>query len=160
MEEASSNTETVTPGLSRGSANPGPLILDPVEKLHRETDSFLTAARLVRGGWAGEKTGWQVSPLTSSGRGFVRSNGAEALSKGSWTRRVPAASCRKTAEDGETNCDTKTKEAKQKAEGALAAFRRGLCSQTGDVRVWAGRHHTCRRFTSFKAPLLPVIAEV
>ncbi|CAB1413694.1 unnamed protein product [Pleuronectes platessa] len=48
------NPETAAPVPGRSSTSPGPRLPDLQEKLHSQTDSFLTAARLLRGGWVEE----------------------------------------------------------------------------------------------------------
>lgn len=152
--EGSSKPETVPPGMGRTSAMSGPLLSDP----YSQNDSFLTAARLVRRGWTeeGKNTGWQFS--YSDGNQAPKR--AEISQKDPRSRRVPVTSGRKTTEDRETRSETQT------ADGSLSANRQAerqivLCSQAGIVCVLVtGRRTTCRRPRRFKAPILPVIAEI
>lgn len=168
--EGSSYPETVPSGLGRTSATSGPLLSDQPEKLHSQTDSILTAARLARRGWTqeGTKTGWQCSyfdfsahqPSVSSSDGNQGPKHAEICLKDPGSKRVPVVNGRKTAEDRETD----SSEAKQ-TEGASSAYKQAvgqkrLCSQAG-FRVWAPRcRTTCRQPRRFKGPILPVIAEI
>lgn len=141
---------------------------DPQEKLHSQTDSFLTAARLVRRGWTEneKETGWQVSYSDYSGRSLSKSQGnqdpsqAEICLKNPRSRRVHDVTCSKTTENKETGSVNTTDGGKQTAD-TEAEGQTGLCSQTDVVRVWmSGCRNTCRQFRRFKAPLLPVIAEM
>lgn len=172
--EGSSKPEPVHTGLGRTSVMSGPLLSDPLEKLHNQTDSFLTAARLARRGWTeeGNKTGWQFSYFDLSARqpSDSRSDGnqgpkhAEICLEDSRSRQVPIMNSRKTAEDRQTGSESKAEETKQ-TEGACSANRllerqTGLYSQASiRVRV-SGCRTTCRQSRRFKAPILPVIAEM
>lgn len=176
--EGSSKPDIRTLGLGRSSATPGYQLSGSLEKLHSQADSYLTAARLVRRGWGEErkKTGWQFShfnystrqPSLSSSDGNQGPNRAEICLKDPRNRRVPDMNRRKTAEDSVTGSEKNTDEAKQTSEGAnrLSANRQAnrkmdLCSQAGVVYIWAsGCRSTCRQSRRFKAPILPVIAEM
>lgn len=170
--ESCSKPETVRPGLDSTSAMSGPLLSDP---LHGETDSFLTAARLVRRGWSeeGKKTGWQYSHFDRSVRqpALSRSDGNQGPKRVEiclkvTQRGVAVVNSMRTAEDRETGSEKKTDEAKQTTEGAFLANRQigrqtGLCSQAGVVCVWgSGCRTTYKQSRRFKAPILPVIAEM
>lgn len=78
--EDTSNPETMAPGQGRTSTKPGPFVSDPLEELYGRADSFLTAARLARGGWRdevkesgqreeGRETGQSSHPLPPSSEG-------------------------------------------------------------------------------------------
>lgn len=168
--------DPVPTSLRRTSAMSGPLLSDPLEKLHSQTDSFLTAARLVRGGWTeeGKKTGRQFSYFNYSARQppLSRSHGnqgpkcAEVCLKDPKSMWAPLSNSRRTAEDKEICSERKAKEAEQTTGGAFSANRQagrqtGLRSQAGGVCVWAsGCRTTYRQFRKFRAPKLPVIAEM
>ncbi|KAK9536838.1 hypothetical protein VZT92_006593 [Zoarces viviparus] len=161
--EGCSKPEPVPPGPGGTSAMSGPLLSGSLEKLHHQTDSVLTAARLVRRGWTeeGKKTGWQVSYFNSSRQPSVSGSGgnqcakrAEIFLKEPRSRRVPVVNSGKTAEDRWTGSDKPTDEAKQ-TEGSFSANR-----QTGLRIVLSGCRTTFRQSRRFKAPILPVIAEM
>lgn len=152
---------------------PRPKLSDPLEKLHSQTYSFLTAARLVRRGWTEDEKekGWKFSYSDSSARSISKLRGnqdpspAENCLKDPRSRRVFVVTCSKTTEDRQTGSVNTTDGSKQTAEGAFsvpteAESQTGLC-QPDVVRVWtSGCRSTCRRFRRFKAPLLPIIAEM
>lgn len=133
-----------------------------VSETSGQTDSFLTAARLLRGGWLEEETTTRKplsngeerqQPPSTSDRIQVL-HGAKLCLKDLRTRRVLVLSSRKT-EERETGSETKTDEAKQTAEGPERQTQR----QT--VKVWtSGCRVTCRQSRRFKAPILPAIAEI
>ncbi|KAK5887860.1 hypothetical protein CesoFtcFv8_016421 [Champsocephalus esox] len=140
-----------------------PLLSDPQEKLL--SHSILTAARLARRGWTeeGNETGWQFSHFdltdhTSVSRpdGNQDQKRAEILVRELGNMQVHILNNRKTAKERVTGSDQKADEAKH----TQAERETGLCSQTG-VLVWAsGCSPSCRRPKRFKAPILPVIAEM
>lgn len=147
--EGGSKPETVPPGLGRTWAMSGPLLSDALEKLSGQRDSFLTAARLVRGGWTeeGKETGWQT-------KGPKR---VELCLRDPRSRRAPVVNSRRTTEDSETGAENKADVAKQAPEGGFSTNRPAE-RQTG---LWAaGCRSTCRQSRRFKAPILPVIAEM
>lgn len=164
--EGSSKTNPAPPGLF--VATSGPRLS---EELHNQTDSFLTAARLVRRGWTeeGKKTGAQFSDLSGSAAHqsplhiSIRNPGSgrtEICLKVQRSRQVPVVISRETAEDGETHSEQTMDEAKQTSEGALAANTKAD-RQTGVVRVWKSTCRSrCRQSRKLKAPMLPVIAEM
>lgn len=173
--EGSSKPDPGPSGPGRTSAMSGPRLSYPLEKLHNQTDSFLTAARLIRRGWTeeGKNTEGQCSNLDRSVRQppLSKLNGnqgpkhAEISLKEPRSRQVLVNS-RKTAEDRETSSKIKAGEAKQTYEGAFSANRQrqrqtGLYSQAGIVCVRASSCRTAyRQSRRFKAPILPVIAEI
>lgn len=168
--QGSSNPESMPSGVGRTPAMPGPPLPEPPETLHSQTDSFLTAARLVRRGWVEEekKTGWQISsfnhsahhPRLTKSDGNQVSNRAEICLKDPWSRRVSDANSRKTAEDRETDFEKKADEVKQTAEGISSGYRQAE-RQKGIVFIWtSGCRNKCRQPLRFKAPILPVIAEM
>ena len=165
------NPETMAPVLGRSSTSPGPRLPDLQEKLHSQTDSFLTAARLLRGGRAEEL---QLSHLIQPARQTCprRSGGdpnpVEVVLKDHRRGRLSGT----TAEDRETDSEKSADEVKQtdggmerdglkqKAGRAFSVYRQ-VERQKGVVCVWAsGCRITCRRPRRFKAPILPVIAEM
>lgn len=176
--EDSSKPETMTSSLGKTSATPGSPLSDPLEKLHSHTDSVLIAARLVRRGWGEERknTGWQFSlsgnsvhqPALSSSDGKRGPPCAEIFLRDPRRGWVPDVNSRKTAVDNKMGSEKKTDEAKHAVEGAnrpsfhrRADRKKDLYSQAGVVYVWAsGCRNTCRQSRRFKAPILPVIAEI
>lgn len=158
----STNSKTVHSGLGRLLAMPRPELSDPLETLHSQTDSFLTAARLIRRGWTGDEKKTGFSPLDSSGCSLSKLQGNQDPIKISWknpqSRRFQVVICSKTSEERETRDG-----GKQRAEVAFTEAERqtGLYSQADVTRIWtSGCRSTCRQFRRFKAPLLPVIAEM
>lgn len=121
---------------------------DPLEKLQSQTDSFLTAARLLRGGWIqdGKKMGSKPAEICLKN---PSSSGVSDVTK-----------------NRETHSEKKADEVKQTSEGGFLANRQregqtGFYIQTGSVRVWVSScRTTSRKSRRFKAPILPVIAEV
>ena len=169
--EGSSKPETETPGLCRTSRNPGPPRPDPPETFHSQVDSFLTAARLVRKGWTeeGKKTGRQFSqflgcsarqPCPSRSVGDQGPNWAETGPKDPQSGRVLVVNGGKAAGYRETDSEKETDEVKQKAEWDSSAYRRAE-RRRDIVCIWtSGCRITCRQTRRFKAPILPVIAEI
>lgn len=121
---------------------------DPLEKLQSQTDSFLTAARLLRGGWIQE--GKKMGSIP-----------AEICLKNPSSSGVPDVT-----KDRETRSEKKADEVKQTSDGGFLANRQrerhaGLYIHTGSVRVWVSSCRTTyRKSRRFKAPILPVISEV
>lgn len=174
--EGSSKPDPGPPGQGRTSAMSGPRLSYPLEKLHNQTDSFLTAARLIRRGRTeeGKNTEGQCSnfncsvrqpPLSKSDRNQGPKHAEISLKEPrSW--QVYVVNSRKMAEDRETSSKIKAGEAKQTYEGAFLANRQrerltGLYSQAGIVCVRVSSCRTAyRQSRRFKAPILPVIAEI
>lgn len=151
-------------------------ILYPVETLQSQTDSFLTAARLLRGGWSNEekKERNQDSVLGLS----VPHSSLLKEDRGHWSRRtemgkseepeegrqVPAVNVRKKAENGQIKADNS--EDKDKLIGVLSVEelgekKTGLYSQKGIVCVRVSScRSACRRSRRSKPSGLPVIAEI
>lgn len=165
--QGSIKADRVLPGLGRMSAMTEPLHSDPLEKLNSQADSFLTAARLHRRGWTaeGKKTRWQFSDLDCSVRQppLSRSDGnqgpecAEICPKDPRSRQVPVVNNR---EDRKMCSEKQGDEAKQTSEGGFSASGQAE-RQTTIICVWASRCRTsCRQSKRFKAPILPVIAEI
>lgn len=133
MEGVRSKPETV-------SASPGTPLTDTTEKTRGQTDSFLTAARLVRRGWTeeGNETGGQFSHFDCyihqpSLSRSDENQGPNQVEKDPWSRWDPVVNNRKISEE----------------------------RVTGIVYVWMpGCRITRRQSRRFKAPLLPVIAEI
>lgn len=167
MMEGSSKTNPAPPGLFVATSGEK----KSSEEQHNHTDSFLTAARLVRRGWTeeGKKTGTQFSDLNCSAAhqspllisiGNPGSGRTEICLRVQRSRRVPVVISRETAEDRETHSERMTDEAKQTSEDAVAANTKAD-RQTGVVHVWKSTCRTrCRQSRKFKAPMLPVIAEI
>lgn len=160
--EGSCKPDPGTPGQGTRSTTPGPRLSHPPEKLQSQTDCFLTAARLVRGGWTaeGRNTGGRASSirrpsLSKSDR--IHDPKHEISLKEPRAVRSPAVkSTQKTAEDAETSSETRAVEERQTFKGAFSAER-----QTGIILFRAsGCRSKCRPSRRFKAPILPVIAEM
>ncbi|XP_028277898.1 uncharacterized protein LOC114446455 [Parambassis ranga] len=173
---AATAAETVTHryGGMEGSRNPETMpavqAASSAVSLHsdHETDSFLTAARLLRGGWLGEgnKTKQQFvysnTPVgrpsrSTSGQHLVL-NCAETFLSGSRTGLVLVTNSKKTAKDHETGSEKKTSEHKPTPAGTLST-KRQADRRTG-VLWTSGCRSTCQQIRRFKAPLLPAIAEI
>lgn len=140
----------------------GPRPSHPLENPHSQADSFLVAARLIRNGWTdeGKKTGVQLSNsdyLVVQRSPSKPDGNPESNPKASSIRLV--VNSRKADEERET-----TSEAKQTCNGAFVAnkqSRERQMTQAGIICVKvSGCRTTCRQSRKFKAPLLPVIAEM
>ncbi|KAK2828011.1 hypothetical protein Q5P01_019045 [Channa striata] len=152
MEGVSRQQEAVPPGLGKVSIMSETVLSAPPEKQHSQTDSFLTAARLVRKAWTeeGKRTGRPFPLFDPSGGSISRSDGNQGpnTAEDPWVEEVSIVMYRKTVDRQGTNED------RQAAEGAFSVHR-----QTG-VSVWtSGCRSRCRQLRRFKAPCLPVIAE-
>ncbi|XP_056253569.1 uncharacterized protein LOC130182574 [Seriola aureovittata] len=145
--------ETLVNRGMEGSSEPR--LPDPPKRPHSQTDSFLTAARLLRRAWAeeGKKTGRQIShqpPLN-------RSEGNQGPKRAEIYLKDPGSG-RKTTEGREV--ERKTDEVRQMSEGTSSAQRQAE-PQKDIVLVWrSGCRSSCRQTRRFKAPILPVIAEM
>jgi len=140
--EGCSKLEPVPPGTSAIS----PLLSGPLGELHGQTDSVLTAARLVRRGWTeeGRNTGWHISYFNSSRRAPVsRSDGNPAPQRAEIDLQEPGSN-------------------QDRAKGTEGSFSAGRQAdrQTGLRVVLSGCRTTFRQCRRFKAPILPVIAEM
>lgn len=131
---------------------------------HSQTDSFLTAARLIRNGWTDEgKTGrTQLSTIERSVHQPVVSKpspkSAEIILKASSTRLL--INSRKTDEDKEIP-EQMTNKVKQFSNFSGTKQRERQAGQAGVVYFHvSGCRTACRQSRRFKAPLLPVIAEM
>ncbi|KAM3601953.1 uncharacterized protein V6R79_021881 [Siganus canaliculatus] len=157
-------------GLSRTqAAMSGPLTSDPVEKLrsqiHVQTDSFLVAARLIRRGCTeeGKKPRWQFSPRrpalpapSTSASSQASGNPAESSLK---SRASPVSTSRKTPE--EEASEKRPEQEERVPDTGFSAADRHRRTQSGPVYVWAsGCRSTFRQSRRFRAPILPVIAEM
>lgn len=146
-------------------------LLYPVETQQSQTDSFLTAARLLRGGWSNEERNARKqdavhhSPPLEADRGQrprkTEIGRSEEPAEG---RQVPAVNIRKMAENGQTKAGNS--EGKAKLISVLLVDEQGerktdLYSQKGIVCVRVSScRSACRRSRRFKPPVLPVIAEM
>lgn len=147
----------------------------PVEKLQRQTDSFLTAARLLRGGWSNEERNTRKqdsvlnisvhrSPLLKVDRGQGPRRAEIKSEEQAEGRQVPAVNIRKMSENGQTKAGNS--EDKAKLMGVLTVeeqggSKTGLYSQKDVVCVRVSScRSACRRSRRFKPSVLPVIAEI
>lgn len=164
--EGSSIQKSMSPGWGMMSTTPESLRPDHLEKMHSQTDSFLTAARLLRGGWLEkeEKT-WQFSHVDFSVRKPASEenqilNRAKNYIKDPRIRSVPIINSGKMTEDREMGVEKETGEAKQTPEGEFSANKQAGI-HTGGVRIWTSHCRiVCRKSRRFKAPILPVITEI
>lgn len=151
-----------TPAVQNASSSAVPLHSD------HETDSFLTAARLLRGGWLeeGNKTKRQFvyshSPVghpsrSTSGQHLVLNSVKTCLS-GSRTGLVLVTNSKKMAEDQETGSERKTGEDEPTPAGTLSTRRHA--ERRAGVLWTSGCRSTCQQIRRVKAPLLPAIAEI
>lgn len=152
---------------SRTSSMYGPRSSHPLENPHSQADSFLIAARLIRNGWTdeGKKTGVQLSNsdyLVVQRYPSKPDGNPESTPKASSIRLV--VNSRKTDEESENTNEKTANEAKQTCNGAFVAnkqSRERQMTQAGIISVKvSGCRTTCRQSRKFKAPLLPVIAEM
>lgn len=151
-------------------------LLYPVETLQSQTDSFLTAARLLRGGWSNEEKNERKqdsvlsisvhhSPLLKADRGQrprkTEIGKSEEPAEG---RQVPAVNIRKMAENGQTkagNSEDKAKLISVLSVNEQRESKTDLYSQKGIVCVRVSTcRSACRRSRRFKPSVLPVIAEM
>lgn len=147
----------------------------PVEKLQSQTDSFLTAARLLRGGWSNEEKNTrkqdsvlnisvQHSPLLKVDRGQGPRRTECKSEKPAEGRQIPAVNIRKMAENGKTKAGNSEDKAKLVCVLSVeeeGGSRTGLYSQKGVVCLRVSSCRTaCRRSRRFKPSVLPVIAEI
>lgn len=145
----------------------GPRPSHHLENPHSQADSFLIAARLIRNGWTdeGKKTGVQLSNsdyLVVQRSPSKPDGNPERSPKVSSIRLV--VNSRKTDEERETTPGETANEAKQTCNGAFMANKQSRerhMTQAGIICVKvSGCRTTCRQSRKFKAPLLPVIAEM
>lgn len=162
--------ETEKPAMSRSR------LLYPAETLHSQTDSFLTAARLLRGGWSNverneRKQDSVLSISVHHSSLFKEDIGqrprkteirkSEEPAEG---RQVPAVNIRKMAENGHPkagNSEDKAKLISVLSVNGQQESKTDLYSQKGIVCVRVSScRSACRRSRRFKPSLLPVIAEI
>lgn len=154
-------------------------LLYPVEALQSQTDSFLTAARLLRGGWSNEERiarkqdsvlsiSVHHSPLLKVDRGQrprkTEIGKSEEPAEG---RQVSAGNIRKMAENGQTKAGNSEDKVKLISvlsvdeQGESKESKTGLYSQKGIVCIRVSNcRSACRRSRRFQPSLLPVIAEM
>ncbi|KAG7516204.1 hypothetical protein JOB18_025415 [Solea senegalensis] len=165
MEVRSSGSPgTVAPGLWRKW-----LPEAPDKPAHSHVDSFLTAARLLRGGGRveeeGKTVGWQSSRRSNQTR-ETRPDGnqgpkhAMVFLKDLRSRQVHLTENRR--EDRESGCEkTNTGEEKDTDEGPFSGHGQTERQKDIVVCIWkSGCRVKCRQSTRFKAPVLPAIAEI
>lgn len=153
--EGSGRPDPGPPDQGTSLAMSGPRLSHPLEKLQSQRDSFLTAARLVRRGWAEEENaGGRVSSIRQPHLSKSDPERAEIGPTEPRGTRI-RGSAQKTAEDTEAS-----PEMNQTCKGAFSADR-PTERRTGIVcfRV-SGCRSTCRPSRRFKAPILPAIAEI
>lgn len=142
--------------VSTGPQKPPPAQAEPEGPLkaqQNQTDSFLMAARLLRGGWLGEPGSprCQFSNLVSS---IEVLNPAEVWSRTSGTRRRASPS----GDEG-----SEKQEAEQTPGGPISVKRQmdRAGRETGGVSIRAAAcRMACRQRGRFKAPVLPAITEI
>lgn len=158
--EGSSQTEPPTEIMFR------PKTSDGLKDQHSQTDSFLTAARLIRNGWNNKKNGGtQFHIIDRSVHQLAVSKlnpiPAEIILKGSSIRLV--TNSRKTEKDKEVIPEQMTKKINQTCKKEFSVKRQGEIQmrQAGIAYFQvSGCRAACRQSRRFKAPLLPVIAEM
>lgn len=147
----------------------------PVEKEQRQTDSFLTAARLLRGGWSNEEqnTRSKDSALSISNhqRPFLKVDIVQGPRKTevkteehTANRPVSTVDIRKLTKNDQTKTGSSEDTAKLTSVLSAeeqAASKTGLYSQKSVVcvRMYSCRS-ACRRSRKFKPSGLPVITEM
>lgn len=131
-------------------------------KDHRsQTDSFLTAARLIRNGWTDEGRQFTSAHRSVHQPAVIKPKPAEIIRKASSVRLV--TNSRKTDEEKKIIPEQMTKKVKQTSNKEFSANKqRGQqMFQAGTVYFHvSGCRTACRQSRRFKAPLLPVIAEI
>lgn len=158
MEGSSKADPGPAQGRTRTMSGPGPS--PPLEKLHSQTDSILTAARLIRNGWTEEGKFSHIScsvgqPPLSKHHDNQRPKHSDRSLEEPARRRDLEVSSRRTAEDRRTSCGNTVGE-----RGVSADTERHPC-QAGIVCVRVASCRTaCRQSRRLKAPILPVIAEM
>lgn len=146
--EGRTNPETGPSGLSKMSTEP---------EQHIQTDSFLTAARLLRRAWVEEekKTGRQLShqPRLTRSTGSQSPKQAEISSKDLGTFR-------KIVKVREEDSEDKTDGVNQTTGGTSSAH--GQTDRKIDIVLVlrSGCRTSCRQNKRLKAPILPVISEM
>lgn len=157
--EGSSETEPPTVIMFRPQPSNGR------KDQHSQTDSFLTAARLIRNGWTdkGKTGGRQCYTIDRSVHKAAVSNPipAEMILKASSIRLV--TNSRKTDEHKEISPEQLTKKVKQTCnkEFSVKEQRERRSGQAGIVYFHvSGCRAVCKQSRRFKAPLLPAIAEM
>lgn len=139
---------------------------DGLKDQHSQTDSFLTAARLIRNGWNNEEKNegrqFHITDRSVNQPAVSKSSPipAEIILKASSIRLV--ANSRKTEKDKEVIPQQPTKKIKQTCKKEFSAKRGEI--QTGQAGIAyfqvSGCRAACRQSRRFKAPLLPVISEM
>lgn len=153
---------------------PRPRLLYPVETLQSQTDSFLFAARLLRGGWSNEEKNTRkqdsVSSITAHHSTLLEEDRGQTprrteirkSDEPAGGKQAPALDIRKMVENGQI----KAGNSEDKAIAVLSVeeqgeSKTGLYSQKGIVCI---RVSSCRsaykRSRRYKPSGLPVIAEM
>lgn len=153
--EGSSKTEPPTVTMSR------PQPSDVLKEHQSQTDSFLTAARLIRNGWTDERRQFTTADHSAHQPAVTEPKPAEIILKAPSIRLV--TNSRKTDEDKKIIPGQMTNKVKQTSNKDFSANKqRGQqMFQAGTVYFQvSGCRTACRQSRRFKAPLLPVIAEI
>lgn len=141
----------------------GPRPSHPLKNQHSQADSFLIAARLIRNGWTdeGKKTGVQLSNsdyLVVQRSPSKLDGNPESTPKASSIRLVVNSG--KTNEERETTSEETANEAKQTFVANKQSRERQMTQAAIICVKVSGCRTTYRQSRKFKAPLLPVIAEM
>lgn len=123
-----------------------------------QKDSFLTAARLIRDGWPDERRQFTTADRSVHQPAVTKLKPVEIILKASSIRLV--TNTRKTDEDKKMIPEQMTNKVKQSSNKEfLANTQRERPPGTVYFHV-SGCRTVCRQTRRFKAPLLPVIAEI
>lgn len=153
--EGSSKNEPPTATMFR------PQPSDGLKNHQSQTDSFLTAARLIRNGWADEGRQFTTAHHSVHQPAVTKPKHAEIILKASSIGLV--TNSRKTDEDKKIIPEQMTNKVKQTSNKEFSANkqRERQMFQAGTVYFHvSGCRTACRQSRRFKAPLLPVIAEI
>lgn len=153
--EAISKTKPPTVTMLRPQPSHG------VKDHQSQTDSFLTAARLIRNGWTDEGRRFTIAERPVHPPAVTKPKPAEIILKASSIRQV--TNSRRADEDKQIIPERMTNKVKQTSNKELSANKQGeqqmLQAATVIFHV-SGCRIACRQSRRFKAPLLPVIAEI
>lgn len=155
MMEGSSKTEPPTVTMSR------PQPSDGLKDHQTQTDSFLTAARLIRNGWTDGRRQFTTADCSVYQPAVTKPKPAEIILKAPSIRLV--TNNRKTEEDEKIIPVQMTNKVKQTSNKEFSANkqREQQMFRAGTVYFQvSGCRTACRQSRRFKAPLLPVIAEI
>lgn len=134
---------------------------DGLKDHQNQTDSFLTAARLIRNGWTDEGRQFTTTDRSVHQPAVTKPKPTEIILKASSIRLV--TNSRKTDKDKKITPEQMTNKVKQTSNKEFSANkqREQQMFQAGTVYFHvSGCRTACRQSRRFKAPLLPVIAEI